>query len=149
MEIEVSHGAYSGSFGRFRKLRRCVAQAAGGDLTDVDGLIWAEGAGPHPHPGLHALLARLGITGCMGPQQCEQAAREIGALLPRIEAMGWTDADHGSAGGQAAKEVGSDPDERVRIVDLARQFAAACQRAADAGQALGRMAPTNLDANAP
>lgn len=122
MGLRVSHGAFEGSYASYHKLCRCVAEATGGSFTEAGTMQWGVGFGPDTHPGLEAMLLGWGRAGWISSEQCALLAGELEALLPRIEAMGWTD--------------GGDIGIRVSVADLARQFADGCRCAAAAGEPL-------------
>lgn len=148
MGLNCSHGAFDGAYSAFNRLRKCVAEAAGGSFPPhydlgSDFLIKDDpstgrakvkpGLDPElfyvgddwpreKFPGLFVFLAHSDCDGEISPEECTQVADDLEKLLPHVEALGWPPAGHiERAGGYPA---------------ALRKFIAGCRKAAAAGKPL-------------
>ena len=128
MGLDVSHGAFSASYGAFNRFRKAVAKAWGGsypphDDESLDDSRWycGEGTRLEDCPGLVEFFNHSDCDGEISPETCRRVADDLERLLPGIDAAG----------------IGAGHIERDGGYGVvARQFIAGCRAAADAGEPL-------------
>jgi hypothetical protein len=135
MGLDVSHDAFHGAYGRFRRLRSAITEAIGGSYPphfqyNEDGsvaelrvgtpLYKARALDPHKFyigagyqtrewRGLFAFLSHSDCDGIISPTMCIKVAENLEAILPKIEALKWDGDDY---------------------VELTKQFIRGCRAAA-------------------
>lgn len=97
MGLNVSHGAWDGSYLNFDRFRGAVCAATGGTWPDEHDAPWWFGPGfdSASHPGLHAFLDHPDNEGEIPPGDAARLADEMEQLLPKLDAAesgspGWT-----------------------------------------------------------
>lgn len=129
MGLDVSHGAFSGSYSAFNRFRQAICKAMGGSFPPHEEDFLSDGAGPEPaswywgddysektHPGLFALISHSDCEGEISPSDCDAIARELEAVLPRLDVLGIGFGHIQRDGGYGA---------------VARRFIAGCRKAVD------------------
>ncbi len=147
MGLDCSHDAFHGAYSAFNRLRQCVAEAMGGSYPshwqylaggtlaydshgkvcykpglDDERWYWGDGYSAETHPGLMEFLRHSDCDGEISPEMCVKVADDLEALLPKIEALGWSPPGHIAA--------------RGGFVEVTRKFIAGCRAAAAAGEPL-------------
>jgi hypothetical protein len=90
MGLDVSHGAFSGSYSSFNRFRWAVCEAMEGKwpFGEDDIWYWGDDYGRNTHPGIYEFLNHSDCDGDIDPVICAKIADELEALLPKIEALG-------------------------------------------------------------
>lgn len=127
MGLDCSHGAFSGAYGSFNRLRQEVCRAMGGSYpphknTDLDFLSWYWGDGyrEDTHPGLGIFLSHSDCDGEISAKDCLLVARDLEVIAEKMP-------DYGG-GGHLERDGG------YRAV--ARKFAEGCRLAHGANESL-------------
>ncbi len=91
MGLDCTHGAFSGAYSAFNRLRQEVCRAMGGSFPphedasrDFALWYWGPGYSEETHPGLYEFLFHSDCDGEIAPQECQLVADDLEALLPRI-----------------------------------------------------------------
>jgi hypothetical protein len=94
MGLNVSHGAFSGSYVAFNNFRSFICESAGGSWQDhfdksLDPDLWYVDSAFNKatHPGLWELLLHEDHTGKISPSACVLVARDLEELLPVMLGM--------------------------------------------------------------
>lgn len=134
MGLELSHSdTFKVGYSEFGRWRQAIVQITGGaygydERSDAVrgatcGWHFGPGYSEATHPGLYALLCGDDCGGqSFSPQECEQIANELTALLPALEQL------------DAENEDAEDGDDLLS--DVAEEFIDACRAAASQGEAL-------------
>ena len=95
MGLDISHDAFSGSYGSFNRLRQTVAKTMGGsfpphDNPSLDHDQWyvGDGVSEAAFPGLWAFLKHSDCDGEIDAKTCACLAIELHRLLPSIDNFG-------------------------------------------------------------
>lgn len=113
MGLDITHGAWHGSYGAFNRFRKAIADSAGGSYPPhSEAFTKRMSFAPDPNrwyvqdeftrdlwPGLYELLNHSDFDGEISPEMCRHVANDLTKLRPRFESMGvgW-----GAAGGYLA-----------------------------------------------
>ena len=128
MGLDVSHGAFSGGYTAFNRLRKVVAKVIGGSWPphedsslDMNLWYWDDAFSKETHPGLFEFMQHSDCDGEISPEKCESVASDLEAILPQVIAEG-LGAGHIARGGGYG--------------GVLRQFIDGCRRAAAADEPL-------------
>ncbi len=128
MGLDISYGAFNGSYLGFDRFRDALCRAMGGSWPphddsslDDEFWYWGDDYGEDTHPGLQALLSHSDCDGIIPPKLCAALADELTALLPALASQGIGAGHIQAVGGYEA---------------VAKRFIAGCRKAAKSKKGL-------------
>lgn len=140
MGLDVSHGAFSGAYSAFNRLRQAVCAAAGGRHPpfDADDLVYLretldvenpsdsmwyvpDEITEDKWPGLYLFLEHSDCDGTFTSEECVLVATDLKRLLPLVREYGMGSGHIERGGGYGA---------------VLEKFIDGCERAVDAGETI-------------
>lgn len=104
MGLDCSHDAFHGAYGAFSRFRQAVCYVIGGSYPphnkhnnflwneevqpDENIWYWGKGYSQETHPGLYLFLCHSDCDGEISPKDCLLVAKDLEALVPRLDKLG-------------------------------------------------------------